>query len=157
MRDYEILYIVRPDLDEDQVNQAVERVNALIANVGGAAARTDVWGKRRLAYEVDHLREGYYVLTDFQIEPERVPELESTLRISDTVFRHLIVRKPAQAAATVAPPQESAAAEAPAAEAPAGEAEPAEAEAPPRAEAAADEPAEVDAEAEAEAVQEEEA
>jgi small subunit ribosomal protein S6 len=53
-----------------------------------------VWGKRRLAYEVNHLREGYYVLTEFQIEPGRVPEMESTLKISDTVFRHVIVRRP---------------------------------------------------------------
>jgi small subunit ribosomal protein S6 len=99
LRDYEILYIVRPELDEDQLNQAVERVNALIANVGGEHVKTDQWGKRRLAYEVDRLREGYYVLTDFRVEPERVPEMESTLKISDTVFRHLIVRKPAKAAA----------------------------------------------------------
>ena len=100
MRDYEILYIVRPELDDDQLNQAVERVNALIANVGGEHVKTDLWGKRRLAYEVDRLREGYYVLTDFRIEPERVPEMESTLKISDTVFRHLIVRKPAKAGST---------------------------------------------------------
>jgi small subunit ribosomal protein S6 len=53
-----------------------------------------VWGRRRLAYEVRHLREGQYVLTDFQIDPARVPELEGTLKISDTVFRHLVVRKP---------------------------------------------------------------
>lgn len=99
LRDYEILYIVRPELDEDQLNQAVERVNSLIANVGGEHQKTDVWGKRRLAYEVDRLREGYYVLTDFRVEPERVPEMESTLKISDTVFRHLIVRKPPKAGA----------------------------------------------------------
>jgi small subunit ribosomal protein S6 len=68
--------------------------------------RTDVWGKRRLAYEVNRLREGYYVLTDFQIEQPRITEMENTLRISDTVFRHVIVRKPAQAAAAqpAAPP-----------------------------------------------------
>ncbi len=129
LRDYEILYIVRPELDEDQLNQAVERVNALIANVGGEHVKTDLWGKRRLAYEVDRLREGYYVLTDFRVEPERVPEMESTLKISDPVFRHLIVRKPAQAApeSEAATPPASEAAAPPAAEAttpPAAEAEP---------------------------------
>ena len=107
MRDYEILYIVRPELDEEQLNLAIERVNSLIGNLGGASQKTDIWGKRRLAYEVGRLREGYYVLTDFEIEPERVPEMESTLKISDTVFRHLIVRKPEKAAAT--PPAASAA------------------------------------------------
>jgi len=94
LRDYEILYIVRPDLDEDQVHEAVGSVDKLIANLGGATVKTDVWGRRRLAYEVRHLREGQYVLTDFRIEPARVPEMEATLKISDTVFRHLIVRKP---------------------------------------------------------------
>jgi small subunit ribosomal protein S6 len=94
LRDYEIVYIVRPDLDEDQLNETVNKVTALIETLGGRHDRTNVWGKRRLAYEVNHLREGYYVLTEFQIESARVPEMESTLKISDTVFRHLIVRKP---------------------------------------------------------------
>ena len=94
LRDYEILYIVRPELDDEQLQQAVASVDRLIDNLGGARLKTDVWGRRRLAYEVKHLREGQYVLTDFQIEPARVPEMEATLKISDAVFRHLIVRKP---------------------------------------------------------------
>jgi small subunit ribosomal protein S6 len=94
LRDYEILYIVRPELDEEQLQQAVASVGKLIENLGGTGQKTDVWGRRRLAYEVRHLREGQYVLTDFQIDPARVPEMEATLKISDTVFRHLIVRKP---------------------------------------------------------------
>lgn len=135
LRDYEILYIVRPDLDEEQVQGAVSTVNKLIENLGGVSQKTDVWGRKRLAYEVRHLREGQYVLQDFQIEPERVPEMEATLKISDTVFRHLIVRKPdlkddprkvrreARAAAAAAKAAEAAAAEAAAAEAAAAEAE----------------------------------
>jgi small subunit ribosomal protein S6 len=94
LKDYEILYIVRPELDEEQLQEAVSSVSRLIENLGGTSLKTDVWGRRRLAYEVKHLREGQYVLTDFQIEPTRVPEIESTLKISDMVFRHLIVRKP---------------------------------------------------------------
>ncbi|HZV50862.1 MAG TPA: 30S ribosomal protein S6 [Candidatus Dormibacteraeota bacterium] len=93
-RDYEILYIVRPELDEQQVQEAVASVNRLIENVQGTVLKTDVWGKRKLAYEVRHLREGTYVLTDFRVEPDRIPEMEATIKISDTVFRHLIVRKP---------------------------------------------------------------
>jgi small subunit ribosomal protein S6 len=102
LRDYEILYIVRPDLDEEHVNEAVAAVNKLIENLGGNPQKTDMWGRRRLAYEVRHLREGHYVLTDFQVEPARVPEMESTLKISDTVFRHLIVRKPEPSRKTAA-------------------------------------------------------
>jgi len=138
LRDYEILYIVRPELDEEQVNGAVETVNTLITSLGGAAQATNVWGKRRLAYEVAHLREGHYILTDFQIEPARVPEMEATLKISETVFRHLIVRKPEKAAAPAAataeksgapaqapaePAQPTAAAEEPEAETPEAESE----------------------------------
>jgi small subunit ribosomal protein S6 len=94
LRDYEILYIVRPELDDEQLQAAIGTVDQLIQSLGGAVQKTDVWGRRRLAYEVRHLREGQYVLTDFQIDPARVPELEGTLKISDTVFRHLVVRKP---------------------------------------------------------------
>ncbi|MDQ6918952.1 MAG: 30S ribosomal protein S6 [Candidatus Dormibacteraeota bacterium] len=93
-RDYEILYIVRPDVEEADLPDVTKRVETLIESLEGNIQNTNVWGKRRLAYEVDHLKEGHYVLTDFQIEPARVPEMEATLKISDTVFRHLIVRKP---------------------------------------------------------------
>jgi len=94
LRDYEILYIVRPDVEETDLPDVTKRIETLIESVEGSIQNTNVWGKRRLAYEVDHIREGHYVLTDFQIEPAKVPEMESTLKISDTVFRHLIVRKP---------------------------------------------------------------
>ena len=100
MRDYEVLYIVRADLDDDKVQ------DALIERSGGAVERTNLWGKRKLAYEVKHQKEGSYVLQDFQLEPDRVPELEAGLKITEEVLRHLIVRKPEKAApvTAVAPP-----------------------------------------------------
>ncbi len=106
MREYEVLYIVRADLDDDKVQDAVKRVNTLIERSGGAVERTNMWGKRKLAYEVKHQKEGSYVLQDFQIDPTRVPELEAALKITEEVLRHLIVRKPEKAAiaTTVAPP-----------------------------------------------------
>ena len=105
MRDYEVLYIVRADFDDEKVQDAVKRVNTLIARSGGTAERTNLWGKRKLAYEVKHQKEGAYVLQDFQLEPERVPELEAGLKITEEVLRHLIVRKPEKAAvAPAAPP-----------------------------------------------------
>jgi small subunit ribosomal protein S6 len=94
LREYEILFIVRPDLDDEQIGDAVKTVDTLIGNLGGRSKKTDVWGRRKLAFEVNRLREGQYVLTDFEIEPDRVPEMEASLKISDVVFRHLIVRKP---------------------------------------------------------------
>ena len=105
MRDYEILYIVRPDLEDDKVQDVVKRVNSLIGRSGGSSEQTSLWGKRRLAYEVKHQKEGSYVLQDFKIDPGRVPELESALKITEDVLRHLIVRKPEKtASATVTPP-----------------------------------------------------
>src|SRR5689334_4846795 len=106
LRDYEVLYIVRADLDDDKVQDAVKRVNTLIARSGGTVERTNLWGKRKLAYEVKHQKEGSYVLQDFQLAPERVPELEASLKITEEVLRHLIVRKPEKAApvTAVAPP-----------------------------------------------------
>ena len=105
MRDYEVLYIIRADLDDDKVQDAVKRVNTLIERSGGALDRTNIWGKRKLAYDVKHQKEGSYILQDFQLDPDRVPELESSLKITEEVLRHLIVRKPDKAVATpVTPP-----------------------------------------------------
>jgi small subunit ribosomal protein S6 len=104
LRDYEVLYIVRADLDDEKVQDAVKRVNTLIQRSGGTPERTNLWGKRKLAYEVKHQKEGAYVLQDFQLDPNRVPELEAGLKISEQVLRHLIVRKPEKAAATAVTP-----------------------------------------------------
>ncbi len=94
LRDYEILYIIRPELDEEPLAQAVKTIETLVGNLGGRVEKSDIWGRRRLAYEVDHLREGHYVLTTFQLDPQRVRELDAAIKISETVFRHLITRIP---------------------------------------------------------------
>jgi small subunit ribosomal protein S6 len=105
LRDYEVLYIVRADLDDDKVQDVVKRVNSLIERSGGVIEQTSLWGKRKLAYEVKHQKEGSYVLQDFKIGPDRVPELEAALKITEEVLRHLIVRKPEKPLPTpVTPP-----------------------------------------------------
>ena len=104
MRDYEVLYIVRADLDDDKVQDAVKRVNTLIERSGGTPDGTNLWGKRKLAYDVKHQKEGSYVLQDFRLDPDRVPELEASLKITEEVLRHLIVRKPEKAIATAVTP-----------------------------------------------------
>jgi small subunit ribosomal protein S6 len=108
LRDYEVLYIVRADLEDDKVQDVVKRVNTLIERSGGTIAQTSLWGKRKLAYEVKHQKEGSYVLQDFQIGGDRVPELEAALKITEEVLRHLIVRKPDKPLPTpvVPPPAE---------------------------------------------------
>jgi small subunit ribosomal protein S6 len=92
MRDYECMYILHPELQEDQYNQLVEKFQNLVADTGGAIVKTDIWGKRRLAYEVKKLREGYYVLFNFQGEPSTAQELERVLKITEGVIRYLVIR-----------------------------------------------------------------
>ena len=91
---YELMYIVRPELDEEAVQQAIDRVNQLVQTNGGQVLRVTPWGKRRLAFTVKEQREGYYVVADVELDRARVQEIERVLKISDTVFRHLLVRQP---------------------------------------------------------------
>jgi small subunit ribosomal protein S6 len=91
VRDYELMYIVRPELDEEGLQAAVESVEQLIVGVGGSVVRSTSWGRRRLAYEVDHLRDGHYMLLHLRVDGSRVAEIERALTIHETVFRHLLV------------------------------------------------------------------
>ena len=92
MRDYEVLYIVRADLDDEKVQDAVKRVNTLIERSGGSVERTNLWGKRKLAYRIDKYREGTYVLFQFTGPADIVREFERRLRVSDQVLKFLTVR-----------------------------------------------------------------
>lgn len=98
MRDYEALYILHPELTEEDYAAAVEKFNALIQANGGEVVKTDIWGKRKLAYEIPYevkkLREGYYVLVTFKAGPELPQELERNFRIADSVLRYLVTRLP---------------------------------------------------------------
>jgi small subunit ribosomal protein S6 len=86
------MYIVKPELDDDAVQREIEKVNQLIQTNGGQVKKVTPWGKRRLSYSVADQREGYYVVTEFDLESGRVQEVERVLKISDTVFRHLLTR-----------------------------------------------------------------
>lgn len=93
MRAYELMYIVRPDLDEDAVAETMEKFNQLIAANQGEVESSSRWGKRRLAYEVKKFREGIYILVRFKGEPATEKELERILKISDEVIKFLIIRR----------------------------------------------------------------
>jgi small subunit ribosomal protein S6 len=100
LREYELMYVVRPDLDEDGLRGAVESVQGLVEGQGGEVTTTTPWGKRRLAYEIAGLRDGHYVIVEFRGDGARLRDLERALRISDHVIRHMItvaVPKPAEA------------------------------------------------------------
>jgi len=92
MRNYELMYIIRPDVETDTVQAVAEKIQDVIRNGGGEVRKHEVMGKRRLAYEIGKFREGIYVLVLFSAEPSLVAELERVLRITDEVVRHLVIR-----------------------------------------------------------------
>ena len=92
MREYEAVYIVKPNYDEEQYAQFIEKYSALIQNNGGEIIKVEPWGKRRLAYEIDKLREGYYVLVNFESEATLPREIERTMQIAESILRYLIVK-----------------------------------------------------------------
>jgi small subunit ribosomal protein S6 len=87
------MFIVKPELDEEQVSAATDKVHQMIVANGGNVTKTAAWGKRRLAYQVGAYRDGYYVVSNFSVDADKIAELERLLKISDTVFRHLLVRR----------------------------------------------------------------
>lgn len=94
MRNYEVLYIIRPNYEEEQYRTFVEKYNALIQANGGEVTKVDPWGKRRLAYEIDKVREGYYVLVQFTGDANLPAELERNFKINDEILRFLVTRLP---------------------------------------------------------------
>ena len=90
VRDYELMYIVRPDLDDEALAVAMESVHTLVEGQGGEVVRTTPWGKRRLAYEIERMRDGHYVLLHIRLDGSKVRAVEQLLHIHDNVFRHLI-------------------------------------------------------------------
>ncbi|MDT3425241.1 small subunit ribosomal protein S6 [Paenibacillus forsythiae] len=89
MRKYEVMYIIRPDIEQEAVQAAVEKFQGIISS-GGEITKHDVQGKKRLAYEIKKFRDGVYVLVNFNAEPAVVAELERLMKISDEVIRYLI-------------------------------------------------------------------
>ncbi|KZL93036.1 30S ribosomal protein S6 [Clostridium magnum] len=92
MRKYETIFILHPSLDEEAVKANVEKFKGVIENGGGVIENVDFWGKRKLAYEINKVGEGYYTLVHFDANPELPKELDRVFRISDAVVRHIIVK-----------------------------------------------------------------
>ncbi len=91
LRDYELMYIVRPTVPEDQFNGVTERVDTMITNLGGEAGEKQPWGKRRLAYPIEKHEDGYYIVEKVKLNPASTGDLEEQLRIYDDVIRHILV------------------------------------------------------------------
>lgn len=90
MRNYELVFIVQPDLDETAFNETVDRVKSWVDEAGGKVGKADVWGKRKLAYLIQKQREGQYVLLNISLPPEATRELERNIRFLEPVMRHML-------------------------------------------------------------------
>lgn len=93
MRDYEVIFIVHPDLDENALKGVVERVQGWITDSGGSIVKLDQWGKRRMAYSIRKQREGQYIFIEAQFAPGYSAELERNLRFLEPVMRFSIIAK----------------------------------------------------------------
>ncbi|MHC1740914.1 MAG: 30S ribosomal protein S6 [Anaerolineaceae bacterium] len=90
MRNYEVVLIIHPELDETAFTAAVEKVNGWITTSGGTITKTDIWGRRRMAYAIRKQREGQYVLINAEFAPAFCTDLERNLRFLEPVMRFMI-------------------------------------------------------------------
>lgn len=125
MRHYELMVILDPDLEERTIAPSLDTFLNVIRNGGGTVEKVDVWGRRRLSFEIDKKAEGIYAVVDLTAEPATMKELDRQLNLNESILRTKVMRpelrasKAAPAKAPSAPAAAAPAAEAPAAEAPA--------------------------------------
>ncbi|HYM25387.1 MAG TPA: 30S ribosomal protein S6 [Vicinamibacterales bacterium] len=91
-RQYELVYILPPDSTEQQIAEVHAQIEGVVSKMNGAIEKTDNWGRRKLAYEIGHHKEGVYVLEVINGAGELMKELDRRLRVMDQVVRHMIVR-----------------------------------------------------------------
>jgi len=93
MRQYELILIVQPDLDEETTNDVIDRAKKMITDNGGEIIKTDLWGSKQLAYEIKDFKEGYYVYMDVELTPDYVAEFKNSIRYVESVIRYMITKK----------------------------------------------------------------
>ena len=93
MNQYEVLYLITPELDEEANRAVMDKFAGIITGNGGEIVKQDEWGKRKLAYAIDYKTEGYYVLMSFTSAPEFPKELDRILGITEEIMRSMIVCK----------------------------------------------------------------
>lgn len=92
MPSYELLFVLKPDLDEEATEAAITRVLSLAGDIGGTVENVDRWGKRRLAYLIDDYREGVYTVVKLHAQAGATAELERHLRLAPEVMRYLVTK-----------------------------------------------------------------
>ncbi|PLR67704.1 MULTISPECIES: 30S ribosomal protein S6 [Bacillaceae] len=95
MNKYEIMYIIRPNIEDEAKKALVERFTNVLADNGAEVEEVKEWGKRRLAYEINDFRDGYYMLLQVGSKPEAVQEFDRLAKISEDIIRHMVTRKEA--------------------------------------------------------------
>jgi small subunit ribosomal protein S6 len=95
MRQYELILILQPDLEEEANTGVIERVKKLITDNDGKILKVDLWGSRQLAYEIQDFRDGYYVYMEVELNPEFGTELKQNLRYIEPVIRYMLTKKDA--------------------------------------------------------------
>ena len=91
MRNYELICVLRPNLEEEAKTAVLDKVKGIIES-SGEVVKVDTWGTRKLAYEIEKLTEGYYVLINFKSTTEVPKEIDRNLKIMDNAIRHMIVK-----------------------------------------------------------------
>lgn len=102
MRDYELMIVLDPNLDEAAIEAMHTRIQTLVTQRGGTVENVDTWGRRRLAYPISRFRDGFYILFRLQLPPTAAVEIERALELTETVLRHLLVRSEGLAAPAAA-------------------------------------------------------
>ncbi|KMK95621.1 30S ribosomal protein S6 [Rossellomorea marisflavi] len=92
MKKYEVMYIVRPNIDEESKKSVVERFDNVLTTNGAEIIESKDWGKRRLAYEINDFRDGFYQLVKINAGSEAVNEFDRLAKISDDIIRHIVVK-----------------------------------------------------------------
>lgn len=95
MNKYELAVVIKPSLDEEALKAEFESIKELIERFGGTIEKVDDWGKRKLAYEIQKVNEGFYSFITFDSESDTPNEIESRMRIKENVLRYLVVRQDA--------------------------------------------------------------
>ena len=93
MRNYEIMFILSTQLSDDEKKAGVTLVEETLTKAGAVELKTEIWGDRKLAYPIKKKENGYYVLTLFQIDGTRLPEVEAKLNISESILKYMIVKR----------------------------------------------------------------
>ncbi|AGI31258.1 MULTISPECIES: 30S ribosomal protein S6 [Bacillus] len=93
MRKYEVMYIIRPNIDDESKKAVIERFNNVLTSNGAEITGTKDWGKRRLAYEINDFRDGFYQIVNVQSDAAAVQEFDRLAKISDDIIRHIVVKE----------------------------------------------------------------